>query len=343
MKTKFMMMMAAAAMVLAACSNDENEIVNNGPVELQLSSGVEVQQTRANTQSTAILNGEKVYAWADEVITSPTSSTSEHIKAWNLTAGNNNALTGTSQYFPQSGNSVNIYALHGNSGSTTFTEGDTTFPTSFAHNVENNQAPGTNNSSMANYAKSDLLYARAMGVDRSGASGNVKKQVLTFYHMLSKVEVALVSGKGSPKLEDATVTIENTKLKATFTPDKSKDIADKTSGQSYRANMIAVTDADNNVAPITIGNSTSADFNSGTNINYNEAIIVPQAISGTDVQFIKVQLRNNAALSYKVSNLILESGKKYTYNITVNLTGLEVTSTIEDWEAVTPVNGSAEM
>lgn len=342
MKTKFMMMMAAAAMVLAACSNDENEIVNNGPVELQLSSGVEVQQTRANTQSTAILNGEKVYAWADEVITSPTSSTSEHIKAWNLTAGNNNALTGTSQYFPQSGNSVNIYALHGNSGSTTFTEGTTEFPTSFAHNVENNQAPGTDNS-MANYAKSDLLYARAMGVDRSGASGNVKKQVLTFYHMLSKVEVALVSGKGSPNLEDATVTIENTKLKATFTPDKSKDIADKTSGQSYRANMIAVTDADNNVAPITIGNSTSADFNSGTAINYNEAIIVPQTISGTDVQFIKVQLRNNAALSYKVSDLILESGKKYTYNITVNLTGLEVTSTIEDWEAVTPVNGSAEM
>lgn len=343
MKTKFMMMMAAAAMVLAACSNDENEIVNDGPVELQLSSGVEVQQTRANTQSTAILNGEKVYAWADEVIsTSPTSSTSEHIKAWNLTAGNNNALTGTSQYFPQSGNSVNIYALHGNSGSTTFTEGTTEFPTSFAHNVENNQAPGTG-SSMANYAKSDLLYARAMGVDRSEASGNVKTQVLTFYHMLSKVEVALVSGKGSPDLGNATVTIENTKLKATFTPDKSKDIADETNGQLNRAGMIAVPNVDNDAASITIGNSTSTDFESGTTINYNEAIIVPQTISGTDVQFIKVQLKNNAALSYKVSNLILESGKKYTYNITVNLTGLEVTSTIEDWDAVTPVNGSAEM
>lgn len=342
MKAKFMMM-AAAAMVLAACSNDENETANDGPVELRLTSGLEVQQTRANTQSTSILDGETVYAWADEVTS---SSTPEYIKAWKLTAGSNNALTGSSQFFPQSGNSLNIYALHGNFGSdVTFTENTTAFPSpSLTHTVETDQTPGTDNSNIVNYAKSDLLYARAMDVNRTGASSNVKTQKLTFYHMLSKVEVALVSGTGNPSLTDATVTIENTKLKATFTPDKSKDITDETSGQNNRAGMIKLLETGNDVAPITIGNTTSENFNEGTTINYNEAILVPQVVaSGTGVQFIKVQLKDNAALYYKVSNLQLESGKKYTYHITVDLTGLKVTSEIEDWAPVAAVPGSATL
>lgn len=40
--------MAAAMMILAGCSNDENEITDNWNGEIRLSSGVTVQQTRAN-------------------------------------------------------------------------------------------------------------------------------------------------------------------------------------------------------------------------------------------------------------------------------------------------------
>ena len=47
---------AAAALTLTACSNDD-ENLNGGPVELRLSSSLEVQ-TRANTQATAIAKDE---------------------------------------------------------------------------------------------------------------------------------------------------------------------------------------------------------------------------------------------------------------------------------------------
>lgn len=345
------MTMAAATLILAGCSNDENETMSNGPVELRLTSGVTVQQTRANTQSTQIAANEVVYAWVDDAgAASPSVTASAYINAWKLTADGSGNFTGTSMYFPASGNGVDIYALHGDFGTTTFTEGmasaGTAFPTNaLTHTVAADQAPGTS-SSMAAYTKSDLLYARQTGVTRSGASGNTKTQNLTFYHMLSKVEVALKAGAGSPDLTDAVVTIENTKLKADFTPDKTKDIADASSGQENRAGMIKLTTNDNDAAPITIGNTVTTAENWDSSPVYNEAIIVPQTINASaSGHFIKVQLKDKAALYYNVENQQFESGKKYSYKITVDLTGLTVTSSIEDWTAVgdKPTDGTATM
>lgn len=338
---KHLFILATAAFALASCSNNET-VENDGPVELRLTSGIEVQ-ARSNTQSTEILAGEKVYAWLDEVPVSGTATA--FFNAWNLTAGASGALNGNPMFFPESGNGVNIYALHGNF-SATFTEGTTAFPTSaLVHTVEADQSPQS--SSMENYAKSDLLYAVQKGVTRADASDkNVKTQALTFYHMLSKVEVALKSGSGTPGLDGATVTIENTKLKAAFIPAKDKDIAATAddAGLKARAAMITPATDGNDAQPVTIGNATTADFNS--NPIYNEAIIVPQKVGNDNspVNFIKVQLKDKAALYYQVTDLTLESGKKYTYHITVNLTGLTVTSTIDDWKAVgQPTDGNAEM
>lgn len=329
MKLKLFMTMAAVALIAASCSNDGSE-VTDGPIELRLTSGVEVQQTRSNTQAEQIANGEKIYAWMDEV------SATEYIKAWSLTADGSGSLTGSDRYFPASGNSVDIYALHGNFASDAFTENTTTFPGSaLTVAVEANQTPN-DDGRMAKYVQSDLLYAIQKNVSRSGASGNVKTQELTFYHLLSKVEVALKTGAGSPDLSGATVTIENTKLKADFTPNKTATM----SSQSERAAMVDITGSENPIAPITIGNATCSNFAEG--VVYNEAIIVPQTLA-TNAQFIKVQLKGNAALYYKISETTFESGKKYIYNITVNLTGLTATTKIEDWQPVATVNGNAEM
>lgn len=337
MKTRLLMAMAAASLVLAGCSNNENEEVNNGPVELRLASGVTLQ-TRADTQAKQILDGEQVYVWVDEANTPPVI---DYIKAWSLAADGSGTFTGDNKYFPESGSNVDIYALHGDFGSNAITAGTTAFPSSLTHTVASDQTPGTDGS-MASYAKSDLLYAAQKGVDRVGASSNVKIQSLTFYHILSKIEVALQTGTGTPDLDDAVITIENTRLKATFTPDKTKDLADAGSGQPNRAGMIKPTDSNNEVAPITIGNATSADLNN--NPTYNEAIIVPQTVGADgETQFIKVQLKGKAALYYKVNNETFESGKKYTYKISVNLTGLQVTSTITDWSSVGAKTGNAEM
>ncbi|MDC1804919.1 fimbrillin family protein [Bacteroides uniformis] len=320
MKAKLFMTMAAATMILAGCSNDENESTDNWNGEIRLTSGV-TPQTRANTQATQILSGETVYAWAD------TPSTTDYIKAWTLKAGSSNSLTGSSQYYPTDGSSLDFYALHGNFKSTTFTENTTAFPTSeIIHSVEADQS----NTNMEAYAKSDLLYAAKKSVAHSKTA-----VALTFYHMLSKVEVALKAGDGNPDLTGATVTIEGTKLKADFTPSKSAALP------ADCADMVSPTTASNDAAPITIGNATCTDFNSPT---YNEAIIVPQTLAiGTP--FIKVTLSDNASLVYTLeAQTEFKSGKKYIYQITAKKTGLEVTSTIADWEAVgSPTAGDAVM
>ena len=50
---------AAAALTLAACSNDEN--LNDGPVELRLSSSLEVQTRAYQVQDEQLARGETVY------------------------------------------------------------------------------------------------------------------------------------------------------------------------------------------------------------------------------------------------------------------------------------------
>ncbi|MBY2903061.1 MULTISPECIES: fimbrillin family protein [Bacteroides] len=322
MKAKLLMTMAAATMILAGCSNDENEPTDNWNGEIRLTSGV-TAQTRANTQATQILSGETVYAWADKA-----PSTADYIKAWTLTAGSSGSFTGNSQYYPTDDSKLEFYALHGNFKDATFTENTTAFPsTAIVHSVEADQS----GSDMKGYAKSDLLYAVKKDVERS------KKAVaLTFYHMLSKVEVALKAGDGTPNLKDAIVTIEGTKLKADFTPAKSATIPDDL------GNMVSATSNDNDAAAIQIGNATSSDFSNPT---YNEAIIVPQTLAN-GTPFIKVTLSDNASLVYPLgAQTEFKSGKKYIYQITAKKTGLEVTSTIADWEAVseTPTSGDAVM
>lgn len=329
MKAKLFMTMVAATMILAGCSNDENERGDNWNGEIRLSSEV-TTQTRANTQATQIQSGETVYAWADKA-----SATPDYIKAWMLTAGGSNDFTGTSQYYPTDGSSLDLYALHGNFKEATFTENSTSFPGTIVHSVEADQS-GTD---MKNYTKSDLLYAVKKNVARS--SNAVQ---LSFYHMLSKVEVALKSGNGNPDLTDATVAIVGTQLKADFTPDKTKDIADPSVGQSNRAGMIVITGSNNDAAPIKIRTVTTANLD--TNTDYGEAVVLPKQTISQNAPFIQVTLANSAVFSYKIpdaSGLTLESGKKYTYKITVNQSGLSVTSTIEDWKTGVDKTGDAEM
>lgn len=332
MKATLFTTMATVLVILAGCSNNENEAIDNWSGEIRLASGV-AMQTRANTQATQIAENEIVYAWADKVETSETPGTSatEYIKAWKLTATNNNGFTNNPEYYPTDGSKLNIYALHGNFTATTFEEGTTGFPGStIVHTVANDQS----NNDMKNYLKSDLLYAIQTDVERSSSAVN-----LTFYHLLSKVEVALKVGKGDPDLANATITIEGTKLQANFTPSKSATM----SSSEDRSNMVsAVSNAQ--AAPVTIGNAASSDFNN--NPTYNEAVIVPQTLSES-TSFIKVALSDGSSpFIYNLKNETkFESGKKYIYHITVNKTGLEVTSSIEGWQSAgdTLIEGSAEL
>jgi hypothetical protein len=313
----FAMAVLAAAVTMTSCNNEEELNDNNTPVEIRLSSALSVQTRAAYPGTdTQIPAGETVAVYVDEAPTGTQLYGNNELSA-NGTGG----LTGgTAMYFPKSGNNVDIYAFHTNA--TLAADYPTTMLT---HTVSADQ------STAANYYLSDLLYAKAANESKQATVVN-----LTFYHLLSKVRIAVKAGAGldAVDLENAKITIEGTKLEANFTPNKATD-----------ANNVTIA-ADGSVTPITVvdlgnGDITTGDFTSAV---YHDAIIVPQTLTA-DTEFIKVQLVSGGVLSYKIpqNGVNFDRGKKYIYNITVNLSGLTVTSSIQTWTDGGTVNVDAVM
>lgn len=314
-------LLTAAALMLAACSNDENLDNPNGPVELRLTSGLEVQTRATHDLDTQLKSGEEVHVWVDD------ATTDEELHPNNvLTAGDGGALTdGDPMYFPETGNKVDIYAIHGNWESTALTD---FWNKEQTHSVEKDQRTGQGTDG---YAKSDLVYARTMDASRAGNPTTVN---LIFTHLLSKVEVVLVRGEGYPNINK--VEILNTKLDAKFTPAKAEENITVTVSGTEGENPIEI-DKD-------LTSKTNAAGNDESKKNLNEAIIVPQNLAeGTP--FIRVTTNEGGALIYKLKKeTTFAPATKYRYTVTANLTGLEVTATITPWTPETgDDNGTAEM
>ena len=314
-------LLTAAALMLGACSNDENLDNPNGPVELRLTSGLEVQTRAAHGLNTQLKNGEEVHVWVDDATTDQKLYTNNI-----LAAGDKGTLTGgKTMYFPETGNNVDIYAIHGNWGSTALTG---FWGTEQTHSVAQDQRT---EQTTDGYAKSDLVYAKQTGVSRAGNPTTVN---LTFTHLLSKVEVVLVQGAGDPNISK--VEILNTQLEAKFTPDKTKKNITVTASEPEAENPIEI-DKD-----LTSSKNAAGDDESKKNLN--EAVIVPQDLAkGTP--FIRVTTNEGGELIYRLKEeTTFALATKYRYTITANLTGLEVTATITPWDQKTgDDNGTAEM
>lgn len=298
---------AAAALALAACSNDSETENWNG--EIRLRSGLDVQQTtRAATdiQGAQFDNGESVDVYINEN-TDGTPTTSYLQPLTYTTDGNGGMTPQTQPYYPTSGNGVNIYAIYpsGTKAGELFT-------------VQADQ------SADANYKKSDLMYGKPAQNPVSRTSSPVN---INFSHRLSKVTVVLESGNGNPDLNEAVVTLKDVKLSATFTATAESGSVSEATGD---ATDIKVMTAANNAL-------------SGS------AVVVPQTL-GTS--FIEVKLKNGGVLTSSnlkdesdnpISDVVLTSGKEYKYTITVNVTSLEVTSSISNWSNGGENTGEATM
>ena len=295
MKAIHYMLFAAAVLILAACTGDELLDKSNAPgaqVELRLTSGLEVQTRGAHGFDTQLKEGEAVHVWVDDATTDESLYTNN-----TLTAGTDGALTGgETMYFPATCNSASIYAIHGN-----FAEN--TDYTNFWGAEQTHTVMQHQRSDGRGYAQSDLVYCKLSNVSRNGNPTTVG---LTFKHLLSKVEVVLVQGAGNPSISK--VEILNTRLNATFTPDKTDETvtvrASGTTGEN----------------PIEIDNDLS---------DVNEAVIVPQTLKkGTE--FIRITTPDGDKLVYSLpAGKTFKPGEKYRFTITVEKGNL-IVKTVEN-------------
>lgn len=295
----------AATLMMGACSSEGDQTVNELPeMELRLSSSLDLQTRAAytKTQDTQIANGEKVYVWVDEA---KTTGATEYIQAWQLTADGTGKFTGDKKLYPVSGNAIDVYALHGNFA----TAPSGSYPTTaLTHSVAADQ------SAAADYAKSDLLFAKKTGCARQTAAHQ-----LQFNHLLSKIEVYLVAGTGTTdaELETATVSILGTKPDASVTFSKTAAPAVTVSGTAtaIKAKMQTQTDQ-----TVTIESTAQPAH------RFAEAVVVPQAVTGNLIQ-VTVGTSTYTAQATKT----FTAGNKYVYNVVVNKSGIELTSTIVAW------------
>lgn len=317
------LLFAAAALALAACSNEENLTDNdpNTPVEIRLTSGIEVQTRATHNLDEWLKNGEQVRVWVDDAgQVADKGLYTDNV----LTAGNSGSLTGdVPMYFPSTGNAINIYAVHGNYLSDAF------WGQTVTHTVATDQQTGLGTDG---YALSDLVYAQSVDIARTKNSIPLK-----FKHLLSKVEVVLVKGAGSPDIEK--VEILNTKLEAQFTPNKENPFSVTPSGTITDENPIVI---DSGTTEKAVAEQSDTDNDKVL----NEAIIVPQELKA-DTEFIRVTTVAGGVLIYKLptdqASRKFEPGKKYRYTITANLTGLTVTATIDGWGSGSDNSGEAVM
>ncbi len=311
--TRNYLLLAAAALAFAACGNDETDNWNG---EIRLRSGLDVQQTtRAGTtiQATQFENGENIDVYIEEATQGEQSATTTYDKPLVYTTGSNGAMTPPTDkqpYYPSSGNGVNIFAVYPKG-------------TSIADN--NTFTIQTDQSTDANYKKSDLMYGAPSG--NSTVSRQKAAVSLQFKHLLSKVTVELKSGAGSPSLDGATVELQNVKPTTTLTATNSSGSISAAAGTAQA---------------ITVMKATSSVLS-------GSAIVIPQTLA---TSFIKVTLKDGGVLTSNtltdssnsaINSVVLASGKAYKYTITVNLTKLDVTSSIGDWGSTTTATGNATM
>lgn len=138
-----------------------------------------------------------------------------------------------------------------------------------------------------------------------------------FVHKLSKVIFTFKPGDGMTDTELAGMTVQLTNQQTLATFDVTQSDGEVVVGTN---------------TPATLTLNTAADGSS------SEGIVLPSSdFSGMTLH---LELSDGSSFfNWDLNNSIadkFEAGKKYVYDITVNRTGLGVTSTIEDW---TPGNG----
>ena len=321
---------AAASVMLAACSSDNEEATVAEKSAIRLSTQSLTGMTRAgqSVQLVQFAADENVGIFlAEDNAGSPvTSGTNVTTYAQPLTyvadgAGN---LANT-QYWPQDGNGLHIFGVYPLAAATAAAAYSATgVEFSVKADQSTNSDPTIGD---ANYKASDLMTGLPTLPLVNPVARTTANVPMTFTHLLTKVDVNLYAGDGftDAQMADAVVSILGTKPTTTFSV-QSTD----------------VTEATGTAATIVAGKGTAGiDVNTKTYYG-TSAIIVPQEVAAGN--FIQVAVGGGNYIYKLGAATTFDSKKCYTFNITVNKTGLVLTTTqITAWEDGGAANGNATL
>lgn len=289
--------------MLAACSSEEtalkaledNEIKLTTRVEGMLKTRVGIDDYQMNTQ---LVSGRKldVYIVDHETRKGVQGTTTYYNDDGyaSYTVGENGSLTSTSKPQYPAGSTVDIYALHG---------------TTMGMNSDQ-ELNGASASTIDEVNKRDVMYALATNQSNSGSP-----IVLTFHHVMSKINLSIDPGNTGNVVEGATI-------KTLFYPCGVFTSNDMTNG-------LKVAVKDNS------GHSYD-ECSWGTYVSGGvTGIIVPQIrYPSATYPMFTIELTDGSKYYYNPSSSItFESGKEYTFNLTlVDNYSATATTSITEWD-----------
>lgn len=315
MKSRLCIPLFAALLLLTGCGSDDNKIDNLWHGEIRFASDVTTSTADANTNTpsdTQIAAKQEVGLFINEKAT-PNTVIGDNLK---YVADGNGGLTladptQNTPYYPNTANTDNAVTIIAYQPYNKDAKIDAN--SAYDFEVQSDQSDADK------YYNSDLLYSASKDYARQSAAHN-----LEFKHKLSKVVCTLIAGTGAPDLTDATVEIVSAKTTVKFKPSDGTFEKPSAGGSQSDIRM----------------NST---FTPGSYI----AVIPPQTFT-KEAKFLKVTLSGSAGAGeyfYKIPDggLTLAEGNVYTFTITVNRTGLSVTTSIAGWTPGSTSSGSATL
>lgn len=338
MKAKYLMI-ATVATMLAACSNDENE-VNNGPVEAWITAGVSGPSTRAvdDTWKTSDNIGVRVASVTGTTtgIDSKMADSYKNVKYKAGTLTNDNktatftpATTGAGIFFQDANETVTFtaYAPYQESAADALpgTEGV----------VDVNTDGSADNTQADNQEKIDFLFASGATASKSSPTVTFAKvdesQDHSFKHKMARLELVL-----KVSTSDGFAAGDMVKTENTF----------KLSGLKHGGTFNVTTGA----TSVTSENATndwvitSFKHTDTDNVRTYSLILLPQTVSTSG---LKLAITIDGQVYTTKDNAInpnLEAGNSYSYEITAKKQGLKVEGcTITSWVDHSNTGGDATM
>lgn len=307
MRTKFLSVLAITAILFASCSNDDNNTpeVNDGQVKF--ASGI--------TSSNLKVGGANGNQWEGNesigiyMINNRLTTIAENAENIPYTTTSTGAAATFSSsipiYYPvDATQKVDFIAYHPYSASVS----------SYIYPV--------NVANQSNQSAIDLMRAfddnSTNGYNKTHGTNYIN---LVFDHKLTKVIINTTpdtnNGLTQADLANMTVTIKGLNTQAGYNIDTD------------------VLGTPNTVAPIAT-KTTAAGM-------LYEAIVVPQSFTA-GVVTVEFALNNakNEVFVYEVPATTFAKAEKHTFNVTVQRTGVQVRGTINAWDPIGPVSGTAK-